>query len=147
MNKLILAAFIGVFNFAPSNIVSMPKARPLTPNLISENECKYTLLDAAAGLKGMVRQRFVLRQESMENGVEMGLVFFHDTKSADKESADAIAVVSRLKKNPEKEIVFAILYNKNGVVTSFTRQVSEDDVKNSTLNLCFDKKVENIGKE
>lgn len=103
-------------------------------------QCQYTLKDAQAGLKSFVQVDFVVRKESEDGNMQLGLVLLHNPKNADSTSIDAIQVVVRDKRAPGKEVVFVVSYNDGKTATTYKRVIKDD----KTMTDCFTKEIEKV---
>jgi len=104
----------------------------------SDAQCKYTLADARSGLRGLVPSGFVPRQQSQDGNRVLGLMFFHNPASADPESADAVALVMRDKRIPDKELTLVVFYPGPKQTVIYKREIKPDG---KTLGACFERVV------
>lgn len=103
-------------------------------------KCAYKLADAREGLKDFVVVGFEPRKTSPDGNRTLGLMFFHDPKSAKAESIDAAALVL-VDKAAGKELTFVVAYA--GPVKTV---VYERDTKDGKVGPCFEKTVKDTPK-
>ena len=133
MKKAFLA--VALVMFGAQGFKPMPDR--IVPAGKTEAQCEFTLKQAQVGLKGLTAVDFVVKEESPDGNMQLGLEVFHNPKSADPASIDAAQVVVRDKRRPGKEVVFAVLYDSEKQFVAYERIKNADN----TMTECFSKKV------
>ena len=100
-----------------------------------EPKCQYTVEDARSGLKDYAIMGFVLREESADKNTKYGFMLYHNPKSNNPKSLDAMTLIMTDKKYPNTEMTFMVIYNYDGTDVIFQRQI----INNAKLGQCFDK--------
>lgn len=137
--KSMLLAFALVLLGTPGYINQIDvKTSKSTKSSVSEAQCKYTLKDAQAGLQSLTLVDFVPRRTSDDGKMVLGLELFHNPKSTDEQSIDAIQVVVRDADHPNMEVVFVVVYNEGKTSVKWERVLKDK----KEMTPCFDKTVE-----
>lgn len=135
MKKVILAVAMALGLMGAVNVAhAAPKAAEV---------CKFKAEDARAALKNYEAKGFIPRQTSPDGNKVFGLMVYHNPKSADPESTDALALVL-IDKQEQKELTFAVAYIGPQKTVLFKR-VLKDGGKE--LSACFEKTLQDSPKD
>ena len=106
-----------------------------------EAQCKYTVVDARAGLKKFVQAGFVPREQSPDGNFQLGAMFFHDPASKVADSVEAMTLIIVDKREPDKELLLMVVYIGPKQSVLYKRELKQKGT-GKALGPCFEKSVE-----
>ena len=122
-------------------LIGMSSVSFATPSHIGTNDsqCRYKLVDARAGLNGFAAVGFVEKQKFEDGNKQMGFFIYHNPKSTDPKSVDAIVLVLLDKRAPDQELTFVVIYPGPKQSIVFKREIRAGN----KLGPCFEKSLQN----
>jgi hypothetical protein len=126
---LVLIMLLGIF------IPQISFASIITQST-NQEKCQYTVEQVRADLSGLVVIGFTFRAQSQDGKRTLGFVSYHNPKSKNEKSVDALTYVLRSIDRPGMEVTLGVLYIGEKTSVTYNRKLEND-----TLTACFDRKV------